>query len=99
ELAGCVNFLLSLIHKIPNIIFFANVLNVSRCSIITFKFIDMKSNITLLFLIIFSFIPVQKSFAQTLAFEGSGEYKFNESKSPCLTDEQRMEVKAEMKNG
>ena len=59
----------------------------------------MKSNFTLLFLILFSLIPVQKSFAQTLTFEGGGEHKFNESNSPCLTDEQRTEVKAEMKNG
>jgi hypothetical protein len=59
----------------------------------------MKLNFTLLFLIIFSLIPFQKIIAQNFNVAGGGEYKFNESKTPCLTDVQRAEVMADVKNG
>ncbi len=60
----------------------------------------MKSNFTLLFLLVFSFISSQKIDGQIMkAPDGQGEYIFNESKNPCLTDEQRVLVKSEIKNG
>ncbi|MGJ8591383.1 MAG: peptidoglycan DD-metalloendopeptidase family protein [Aquaticitalea sp.] len=56
----------------------------------------MKSNFT--WLIVFAIFGICNFMnAQTLM--GGGEYKFNESKTPCLTDEQREAVMSELKNG
>ncbi len=59
----------------------------------------MKTKFTLLFSIPFLLFSLQNVNAQKLTFSGGGEYKFNESNSPCLTDAQRAEVKTEMRNG
>lgn len=59
----------------------------------------MKSKITFLFLF-FLFCNYISVIAQNFKSpDGSGEYVFNESKTPCLTDEQRVLVLAEIKNG
>jgi murein DD-endopeptidase MepM/ murein hydrolase activator NlpD len=55
----------------------------------------MKSNFTYL-IVIASFCTFNVITAQT--FVGGGEYKFNESKTPCLTEVQREAVMTEIKN-
>ena len=59
----------------------------------------MKSHFTFLLLIVSTFVFSVETLAQDLTPAGGGEYKFNESHSPCLTDAQRVAVKAEIKNG
>ncbi len=59
----------------------------------------MKPNITIAFFVLLAFFINPLNAQDLNATVGGGEYTFNESKTPCLTEAQRAEVKDEIRQG